>query len=61
MEVSDRIAVLHQGSLIADDEPMAIRNNERVQDAYLGGYERGEATATPGEETGREGDGGEPA
>ena len=61
MEVSDRIAVLHQGSLIADDEPTAIRNSERVQDAYLGGYERGEATATPGEETGREGDGGEPA
>ncbi|WP_336134489.1 ABC transporter ATP-binding protein [Natronomonas amylolytica] len=39
MEVSDRIAVLHQGSLIADDDPMAIRNSERVQEAYLGGYE----------------------
>nr|WP_254841455.1 ABC transporter ATP-binding protein [Natronomonas marina] len=44
MEVSDRIAVLHQGSLIADDDPTAVRNSERVQDAYLGGYERGEAT-----------------
>ncbi|PSQ14349.1 ABC transporter ATP-binding protein [Halobacteriales archaeon QS_8_69_73] len=40
MEVSDRIAVLSQGSLIADDDPRAVRNNERVQDAYLGGYER---------------------
>jgi branched-chain amino acid transport system ATP-binding protein len=44
MEVSDRIAVLHQGSLIADDDPMAIRNSERVQEAYLGGYEAGRAT-----------------
>jgi branched-chain amino acid transport system ATP-binding protein len=35
MEVSDRIAVLHQGSLIADDDPTAIRNSERVQEAYL--------------------------
>jgi branched-chain amino acid transport system ATP-binding protein len=41
MEVSDRIAVLNQGSLIADDDPLAVRNSERVQDAYLGGYERG--------------------
>ena len=40
MEVSDRIAVLNQGSLIADDDPRAVRNSERVQDAYLGGYER---------------------
>ncbi len=46
MEVSDRIAVLHQGALIADDEPAAIRNSERVQDAYLGGYEREEPTGT---------------
>jgi branched-chain amino acid transport system ATP-binding protein len=43
MEVSDRIAVLHQGSLIADDEPRAVRESQRVQDAYLGGYEPGEA------------------
>ncbi|QLD86122.1 ABC transporter ATP-binding protein [Natronomonas halophila] len=44
MEVSDRIAVLHQGSLIADDDPMAIRNSDRVQEAYLGGYEAGRPT-----------------
>jgi branched-chain amino acid transport system ATP-binding protein len=46
MEVSDRIAVLHRGSLIADDDPLAIRNSKRVQDAYLGGYEREEPTGT---------------
>jgi branched-chain amino acid transport system ATP-binding protein len=39
MEVSDRIAVLNGGELIADDDPKAIRNSQRVQDAYLGGYE----------------------
>nr|WP_211694343.1 ABC transporter ATP-binding protein [Natronomonas salina] len=55
MEVSDRIAVLHQGSLIADDEPEAIRESERVQDAYLGGYEPGEAGgADPDESVGGE-------
>jgi branched-chain amino acid transport system ATP-binding protein len=44
MEVSDRIAVLHQGTLIADDDPLAIRNSDRVQEAYLGGYEAGRPT-----------------
>jgi branched-chain amino acid transport system ATP-binding protein len=48
MEVSDRIAVLHRGALIADDEPPAIRRSQRVQDAYLGGYEREEPTG-PGD------------
>lgn len=38
MELSDRIAVLHQGELIADDTPQAVRNDEQVQQAYLGGY-----------------------
>lgn len=38
MDISDRIVVLHQGELIADDVPSAIRENEDVQEAYLGGY-----------------------
>ncbi len=38
MEVSDRIVVLNQGQLIADDEPAAVRADEAVQEAYLGGY-----------------------
>ncbi|MFB6186588.1 MAG: ABC transporter ATP-binding protein [Halobacteriaceae archaeon] len=44
MEVSDRIVVLHQGEIIADDEPNAVRNNDKVQQAYLGGYERDNGT-----------------
>ena len=35
--LSDRITVLHQGGVIADGPPEAIRGNERVQEAYLGG------------------------
>jgi branched-chain amino acid transport system ATP-binding protein len=35
--LSDRITVLHQGGVIADGPPEAIRSNERVQEAYLGG------------------------
>lgn len=46
MELSDRIAVLHQGSLIADDEPRAIRDSEAVQEAYLGGYDADEEVST---------------
>jgi branched-chain amino acid transport system ATP-binding protein len=44
MEVSDRILVLHQGELIANDEPAAVREDPAVQEAYLGGYDP-EATA----------------
>ena len=44
MELSDRVTVLHQGELIADDEPAAVRNDEAVQKAYLGGYETETAT-----------------
>lgn len=37
MALSDSIAVLHEGKLIADDTPEAIRLNKGVQEAYLGG------------------------
>jgi branched-chain amino acid transport system ATP-binding protein len=53
MQVSDRIAVLHQGSLIADGDPASVRNSERVQEAYLGGYEKGEAIPGSDGEAGR--------
>ncbi|MHC3438491.1 ABC transporter ATP-binding protein [Natrialbaceae archaeon A-gly3] len=39
MDISDRVAVLDQGQLIADDEPAVIRESEAVQRAYLGGYQ----------------------
>ena len=34
---ADRVAVLHQGRLIAEGPPAAIRANAEVQAAYLGG------------------------
>jgi len=36
LQLSDRIAVLHQGKLLALDTPDGIRGNELVQSAYLG-------------------------
>jgi len=42
MDVSDRIVVLNQGAVIADDDPENIRGNPDVQEAYLGGYEAGD-------------------
>lgn len=36
MEISDYIYVLDHGELIADGKPDAIRNNQRVIEAYLG-------------------------
>ncbi|GAC1396696.1 MAG: ABC transporter ATP-binding protein [Chloroflexota bacterium] len=36
LRLSDRIAVLHQGKLLALDSPEKIQENETVQSAYLG-------------------------
>jgi ABC-type branched-subunit amino acid transport system ATPase component len=35
MEIADKIAVLHNGELIAEGTPEAVRRNPRVIDAYL--------------------------
>jgi branched-chain amino acid transport system ATP-binding protein len=37
MALSDSIAVLHEGKLIADGPPEAISKNQEVQTAYFGG------------------------
>ena len=46
MEVSDRVVVLNQGAVIADDEPAAVRGDPAVQEAYLGGYDPTESDLT---------------
>lgn len=48
MDVAERIVVLHQGAIIADDDPEAVRADPDVRKAYLGGYERGELDADEG-------------
>jgi branched-chain amino acid transport system ATP-binding protein len=35
-EVADRIAVMHQGRVIAEGDEAAIRGNQQVSDIYLG-------------------------
>ena len=37
MSISDRISVLHRGSLLAEGRPEEIRANRQVQAVYLGG------------------------
>ncbi|EMA43755.1 ATP-binding cassette domain-containing protein [Halococcus saccharolyticus] len=51
MNVSDRVVVLHQGTIIADGDLETVRNDPAVQEAYLGGDEpdadnTGETNAT---------------
>ena len=38
LAISDRIAVLYQGLLLAEGTPTEIQANQEVQEAYLGGY-----------------------
>lgn len=48
-QLATRIIVLHEGRIIADGTPRDIRNDERVQNAYLGGersIKRPEASGT---------------
>ena len=60
MNVSDRIVVLNQGAVIADDEPAAVRDDPAVQRAYLGGYgeEKGSPAQGGGEDEGSPAQGG---
>jgi len=37
LSISDHIVVMHQGRLLAQGTPEAIRANDKVQEAYLGG------------------------
>ena len=37
LSISDHIVVMHQGRLLAQGTPAAIRANDKVQEAYLGG------------------------
>ena len=37
LDIADRITVLNRGSVIAEGTPQEIRENQEVQDVYLGG------------------------
>lgn len=50
MEVAERIKVLHNGEVIADGSPEAVRNDETVQRVYLSGGQ--EQVETGGEQHG---------
>ena len=50
MDISDRVAVLHRGELIAEGDPETISESEAVQRAYLGGYD-GDGADTDAEGT----------
>ena len=45
MEIADRITVLHQGRVLAEGAPEAIRRDARVQQVYLGTGRRAPAPA----------------
>lgn len=49
MSVSDRITVMHQGSVLAEGSPNEIRSSPAVQQAYLGGSLNEPAGASPRE------------
>ena len=36
LDLADRVAVIHQGRLLACDEPEKVMENQTVQDAYVG-------------------------
>ena len=36
MDISDRIVVMHQGSVLEEGTPEAVQSSQRVIDAYLG-------------------------
>ncbi|QQE77518.1 ABC transporter ATP-binding protein [Alicyclobacillus sp. SO9] len=38
MRLSDTVAVLHQGSVLATGKPEEVMHNPKVEEAYLGGY-----------------------
>jgi len=38
LSISDIVTVMHQGQIIAEGRPDEIQENQKVQEAYLGGY-----------------------